>query len=265
LSRFNKTLKELNNAMDKFEVNNASKIIYSFVWNDFCDWYIELIKNRIYTGTDDVKSDVLTRAFINFENLLKIVHPFMPFITEELWQTIKERSNGESICTSLYPAPDESLIDIESEKEMEFVQDIITALRNIRGEMNIPPSKQINAFIKSSHVAIHQVDYIKKLAKVNELVVDKNIKKPKASASAVVKGNEIYIPLEGLIDLEIEKQRLQKEIARVEGALISINKKLSNEKFVENAAPEIVEKERNKKSNYEENLEKLKINLATLD
>src|SRR3989339_431035 len=264
-SRFHQTLQQLNDAMEKFEINNATKIIYSYVWNDFCDWYIELMKNRIYTGSDEVKSAVLTRALSNFENLLKIVHPFMPFITEALWQLIKERKEGESISVSEYPEFNFSKIIPSAEKEMEFVQDVISALRNIRGEMNIPPSKQVNAFIKSSQVADYQVDYIKKLAKVDEIRIDKTLSKPKASASAVVKETEIYVPLEGLIDLDVERSRLQKEITRLEGAMVGIDKKLSNEKFVNNAAPEVVENERAKKKDWETNLIKLKEILSNLN
>ncbi|RPI71728.1 MAG: valine--tRNA ligase, partial [Ignavibacteriales bacterium] len=194
-----------------------------------------------------------------------IVHPFMPFITEELWQIISGRKDRESISTSEYPDYDSSKINPSAEKEMEFVQDVITALRNIRGEMNIPPSKQINAVIKSSQVAEHQVNYIKKLAKVEEIKIDSNVTKPKASASAVVKETEIYIPLEGLIDLDVERNRLQKEISRLEGSLAGINKKLSNEKFVQNAAPEVVEKERIKKTDWENNLNKLNDILKNLN
>jgi valyl-tRNA synthetase len=223
------------------------------------------MKNRLYAGNEEIKSAVLTRALKNFENLLKIVHPFMPFITEELWQIIKARKNGESISITEYPAVDSSKINSSAEKEMEFVQDVITALRNIRGEMNISPSKQVKAFIKSSEVKPHQVEYIKKLAKVEEIIIDKNLTKPKASASSVIKETEIYVPLAGLIDLDVEKNRLQKEIARLESSLVGINKKLSNEKFVNNAAPEVVEKERAKKTDWETNLEKLKDILSNLN
>ncbi|MDR3611573.1 MAG: valine--tRNA ligase [Ignavibacteriaceae bacterium] len=263
-SRFNQTLKELNKAMENFEVNNASKIIYSYVWNDFCDWFIELSKNRFYAKDEEVKSAALIRALSYFENLLKIVHPFMPFITEELFHLIKERKQGESILISDYPSVDESKINIPAEKEMEFVQNIITAIRNIRGEMNIPPSKALNVFIKTSEVKAHQVEYIKKLARVENLTAAPALEKPGASASAVIKDCEIFIPLEGLIDLDVERNRLRKEIERTEGSLVSINKKLSNEKFVQNAAPDIVEKERRKKYEWELNLEKLKTILINL-
>ncbi len=153
----------------------------------------------------------------------------------------------------------------EAENEMSFVQDIITAVRNIRGEMNIPPSKTVNAFFKSDKIADHQIDYIKKLAKVDKITVDKNLSKPKASASAVVKDVEIYIPLEGLIDLNVERNRLQKEISRLEGSLTAIVKKLSNEKFVNNAPKEIVEKEKAKKQDWEQSLNKLKEILTNLN
>jgi len=188
----------------------------------------------------------------------------MSLITEELWQVIQERKKGESIVISDYPVSAEDRIDGRAEEEMEFVKDIITAIRVVRGEMNIPPSKQIKVFIKSSSVAQHQVDYIKKLARVEELTADENIQKPKASASAVLNRCEIYIPLEGLIDLDVERARLQKEIGRLKGSLESIQKKLANEKFVNNAAPEVVEKERNKKSDWEKNLKKLNDILDTL-
>ena len=256
-SRFNQTLKELNKAMDNFEVNNASKLIYSFVWNDFCDWFIEFSKNRFYAKDEEVKAAALTRALFYFENLLKIVHPFMPFITEELWHLIDKRKPGESIFISKYPEVDENKINPSAENEMEFVQNIITAIRNIRGEMNIPPSKVVNVFIKTSEVRPHQVEYIKKLARVENLTADSLLSKPKASASAVIRDCEIFVPLEGLIDLNIERARLRKEIERFENSLTSINKKLSNEKFIQNAAPEVVAKERSKKEEWESNLIKL--------
>ncbi len=263
-SRFNKTLIQLKDAIDRFEINNASKIIYSFVWNDFCDWFIELSKNRLYSDDEEVKSAVLTRSLAMFENLLKIVHPYMPFITEELWQLIEDRNGDESIVISNYPEADPDKIDPKAEEEMEFVQEIITTIRTIRGEMNIPPSKLVKAYIKSSSVAEHQIVYIKKLARVEEVYVDAQMQRPKASVSSVLKKCEIYIPLEGLIDLEAERERLRKEISRVEGSLAGIEKKLANEKFVNNAAPDVVEKERTKKEDREKNLQKLKDILSNL-
>jgi valyl-tRNA synthetase len=264
ISRFQSTLKELNEAFDKFEVNNASKIVYSYVWNDFCDWFVELSKQRMYHGSDEVKSAVLTRAISLYEEMLKLVHPFMPFITEEIWQLLDERKPGESISTSLFPKQDEKLIDKKAEAEILFVQDVVTAIRNIRGEMNLAPSKQINVFLKTDKVTEEQALYMKSLVRIDKLEFDLNMPKPKASASAVVKGCDIFIPLEGLIDLDVERARIEKEITRLSSSLQGVKKKLSNENFVAKAPADVIEKERTKMEDWEKSLEKLREILADL-
>jgi valyl-tRNA synthetase len=264
-SRFNKTVAELNQAMDKFEINNTTKIIYTFVWNDFCDWYIESSKSKFYADNEEIKSAALTRALSLFENLLKIVHPFMPFITEELWHLIEARKDGESISTSAYPMADETKINTSAEKEMEFLQDLINAIRNIRGEMNIPPSKSLKIFLKTDKLSNDTLEYIKKLARAEEVVRNSGIAKQPKSVSAVVRNCEVYIPLEGLIDLEVEKSRLQKEIQRTEGSLIAVTKKLSNENFLKNANPDVVENEKKKKNDWQEKIKKLKEILENLN
>jgi valyl-tRNA synthetase len=265
ISRFNESLMRLDEAYQNFEINNATKIIYSFVWNDFCDWYLEMIKNRLYSDNEEVKASVLARALSIFEGLLKIVHPFMPFITEELWQLIQDRKDGETISTSEYPTLDKLLIKPAAESEMGTVQGVVTAIRNIRGEMNIPPSKKIDVLMKSKEVQSHQVEYIKKLAKIEELTFSESIEKPKICASALVKTSEIYVPLEGVIDIEKERERLDKEIKRLEGSLAGIDKKLSNEKFVSNAPKEVVQKEKAKQKDWSDNLEKLKEILSNIN
>jgi valyl-tRNA synthetase len=148
---------------------------------------------------------------------------------------------------------------------MELVQSVVTAIRNIRGEMNIPPSKHIKTLIKTGILQQYQFEYIYRLAKVNSIEVNREIEKPKKSASAVLKDMEIYVPLEGLIDLEVERQRLQKEITRLESSLAGIEKKLSNEKFVSGAPADVVEKERTKQRDWQENLRKLKEILENLN
>ncbi len=265
MSRFQSTLKELNDSLDKFEVNSASKIVYAYVWNDFCDWYVELSKQRLYQGSDEEKSAVLTRAISLYEEMLKLVHPFMPFITEEIWQLLDERKNGESISVSDFPEFKKNLLDQNAEKEIAFVQDVVTAIRNIRGEMNLPPSKSINVFLKTDKITEEQSRYIKSLVKIGELKVDAQLSKPKASASAVVKGCDIFIPLEGLIDLNVERARIEKEIARLTGSLEGVRKKLSNEGFVAKAPADVIERERTKMSDWEKSLDKLSSILADLN
>lgn len=265
MSRFQKTIKEFTEAIDDYEINNAAKIIYSYVWNDFCDWYVELSKFRLYNATDEVKSALLSRAISLFEEMLKLVHPFMPFITEEIWQLLDERKPGSSISIQEFPKYYGILVDEIAEKNVEFLQNIITAIRNIRGEMNIPPSKNINVILKTDKINEEQISYIKSIVKIDQLTVDPKIEKPKASASSVVKDCDIYIPLEGLIDLNVERNRLEKEIARISGSLEGVKKKLSNEGFVAKAPAEVIERERTKMHDWEKSLEKLKAILADLN
>lgn len=265
ISRFQKTLKEFTEAIDEYEINNAVKIIYSYVWNDFCDWYVELSKFRLYNAPDEVKSALLSRAISLFEEMLKLVHPFMPFITEEIWQLLDERTEGESISTKEFPKYYGILVDEIAERNVEFLQNIITAIRNIRGEMNIPPSKTITVILRTEKINEEQVKYIKSLVKIEQLKVDPKIEKPKASASAVVKDCDIYIPLEGLIDLGVERNRLEKEIARISNSLEGVRKKLSNEGFVAKAPAEVIERERAKMSDWENSLGKLKSILDDLN
>ncbi|HET56148.1 MAG TPA: valine--tRNA ligase, partial [Ignavibacteria bacterium] len=257
-SRFNSTIKSYKAALDKFDINGAHKIIYGFIWNDFCDWYLEMSKNRIYSEDKEIKSAVLTRSINLFAEMMKLLHPMMPYITEEIWQSLDDRKDGESISTSKFPKEDESKIDKPAEEEIEFMQSVVNAIRNIRGEMNIPPSKQIDLYLKADKISDVQKKYIQSLVRVEKLIVDADIDKPKASASSVVKGCDIYIPLEGLIDLDVERQRLQKEINRLEGLLNAVTKKLSNEKFVNNAPDDVVEKEKVKQRDWTESIDKLK-------
>jgi valyl-tRNA synthetase len=226
---------------------------------------VELSKQRLYHGSDEVKSAVLTRAISLYEEMLKLVHPFMPFITEEIWQLLDERKNGESISTSLFPKLDEKLIDKNAEAEILFVQDVVTAIRNIRGEMNLAPSKLINVFLKTDKVTEEQALYMKSLVRIDKLDFDSNMLKPKASASAVVKGCDIFIPLEGLIDLDVERTRIEKEITRLSSSLEGVKKKLSNENFVAKAPADVIEKERTKMEDWEKSLEKLRTIIADLN
>jgi len=263
-SRFQNALQKFETALDNFDVNGATKIIYSYVWNDFCDWYIELSKNRMYSDDKEVKAAMLTRSLMLFADMMKLIHPFMPFISEEIWQLLDERKNGESISTSDFPKQNADLINEDAETEIEFVQAVVTVIRNIRGEMNIPPSKAISVYLKSDSLTGVQQKYIKSIARVEELIVDVNLQKPKASASAVVKGFDLFIPLEGLIDLDVERERTEKEIKRLEGMIMGVNKKLSNERFVNNAPAEVVEKEKTKQADWQNAIDKLKIVLGEL-
>ena len=270
LSRFNSSARDLLTALEQYEINKVSKSIYDFFWHDYCDWYVEMIKSRLY-GDEPVeaKRAVVSRALDVFDAAMRLLHPLMPFVTEELWQNIRKREPSETIMCARLIQQDEKLIDIQVEEEMLFVQNVIESLRNIRGEMCIPPAKEISVVMRltdaRTNLSVERYGgYMKRLARVSSLTVSHGGTRPKLSASAVVQGEEIFVPLEGLIDVEIEKARLQKEIDRIMGILPGIRHKLENQGFVSKAPKEVVEREREKQSKFETNLEKLQLNLKQL-
>ena len=263
-SRLHSTLKEFQKNIDDFEVNNAIKLVYSFVWNDFCDWYVEFIKSKFFSDDEKLKSAALSRALIVFESLLKLVHPFMPFITEELWHLMEERKDGESISTAVFTKVNEIKIDKNIESEIEFLQAVIMAVRNIKGEMNIPPSRFLNLHLKTSKLSPVYIENLKKMCRAESVFIAEEMEKPPMSASAAIKDCEIFIPLEGVIDLDAERTRLNKEIARMEQSILGVRKKLSNESFANNAPKDVVERERQKEADWALLLEQLKSTVESL-
>ncbi|MBM4176062.1 MAG: valine--tRNA ligase [Ignavibacteria bacterium] len=271
LSRLNSTIQTLNDSLSQFKINDASKQIYNFIWSDYCDWYIEFIKNRINSETnDEIKSAILTRAISVYENILKLLHPIMPYITEEIWQALADRKEGESIMASAFPIADQSLIKPFVEGEMGFLQNIIISVRNIRGEMDVPPSKSCDVVIRTENKKFEEIVknyslYLQKLARVENISVGKDVTRPKHSSSAVMKGVEVFVPLEGLIDIEVERERLKKESERLQKLLDGVSKKLSNESFTSKAPKEVIEKEKEKQHNFSTSLEKVKHSLEMLE
>jgi valyl-tRNA synthetase len=267
MSRLTDTSRKLTAAIENFKLNDAILILHGFFWREFCDWYLEFIKSRLYGDDPAAKKFALSVALNVFGATLKMLHPFIPFITEEIWDYLKQP--GES---NLIVAPwvqDANLADPASEKALNLVQDVIGAIRNVRGEMNVPPARKADIFVKGTstdRLSLIQQNqsYIKSLAQVQTIKTGAEISKPPYSASAVVQELEIYIPLEGLIDIEAEKARLDKEIARLEKQVIAQTGKISNENFVKNAPADVVEKEKQKKIDWEANLQKLKTNRASL-
>ncbi len=270
LSRFHSALMDVENAMESYEINKVTKVIYDYFWHDYCDWYVEMIKSRLYGDEPaEVKQAVVARALDLFDAALRMLHPIMPFITEELWQSIRLRNPKESIMRAAMPEPDTRFINRQVEEEMGFVQNVIESVRAIRGEMSIAPSKEISVVMKlrdgRDAESIRKYDgYLRRLAKVASLSFITDQSRPKLSATAVVQGEEVFVPLEGLIDIEVEKARLRKEIERISGLLKSVQNKLSNSNFVAKAPKEVVEKEQEKLNTFSETLEKLKRHYAAL-
>ncbi|MCI0706304.1 MAG: valine--tRNA ligase [Ignavibacteriae bacterium] len=269
LSRLNHAIRDYNDSLNNFRINESTKVLYDFIWHDFCDWYVELVKTRFYGDEPaEVKRAVVQRALWVFDRALRLLHPHMPFLSEELWQHLADR-NSASLMRAEFPVADEKLIDEKTESDMAFVQSVINAVRNIRGENNVPPSKEIRLQVlaaKNDRGSVIQTygAYLKKLGRVQEIESITASTKPKLASSAVVDGIELFVPLEGLIDVGAERQRLEKEIARLQGLVESIEKKLSNPQFVERAPKDVVQKEREKQSSFKTNLEKLQQNLKQL-
>ncbi|MEW6061002.1 MAG: class I tRNA ligase family protein, partial [Bacteroidota bacterium] len=270
ISRFTTTVRDVTDAIDNFRVNDAVKLLYDFLWKDFCDWYVEFVKLRVQETSDvHLKAQILNRALTIYEETLKLLHPFMPFVTEEIYQHLGNRNFNETIMRASLPVCDESQIDLEAEQHMEFLQDVISAVRQIRSEMNIPPSKEID-FVANCHeneklsLLKEHRSSLQKFLRLANITLGTALMKPAYSASAVVHGQEIYIPLKGLIDIDVERERLQKEIDRLSTQLKSVTAKLSNQNFVSKAPPEVIDKEKSKQQNFELTLKKLKNNLEQL-
>jgi len=266
MSRIKQTLTDVEQDFDNYRLNEALKKIYSLVWDDFCDWYIEVSKAD--TPGEPMPAENLERALGLFELLMKMLHPFMPFLTEEIWQRIQLRSPEEALTISAWPEldsdADEDAIDLFS-----LIQEQVSAIRNIQSEMGLSPKADLSLHIKTT--SQDQADKLQdqswifsKFLSVDSLEFNPYLTKPKASASALVKGTEIFVPLEGLIDLDKERERIQNEIKKTEGFLKSVEGKLSNQKFVENAPDDVVEKERQKKADAKSDIEKLKQTLENL-
>jgi valyl-tRNA synthetase len=261
MARLHQTIKAVGEDFDKFRINEALRKVYSLIWDDFCDWYIELIKAD--EPGANIPKERLERALAIFERLLKLLHPFMPFLTEEIWQTMRERSIEEAMITAPWPEYQAKFDNDADVDHFKVIQKLISAIRNIRAEMNISPNEELNLHFKAANETMaktlnHNEWMFRRLGSVADFDAATEMDKPSASASAVVEGNEVYVPLEGVIDFDKEKKRIEKEINRLEGFLKSVNGKLNNKGFVNNAPDDVVERERQKKEDTETNLEKLR-------
>lgn len=266
LSRLAFTAAEVNKNLSKYRFNDAANNIYQFVWHEFCDWYIEFTKPVIYHGSSEEKATVISCLFFVLEKIIQLLHPFMPFVTEELWNNVFEQS--ESIMVSQYPEDLPRYID--AEEKMHYVINAITGIRSIRGELNIPPSLEINAAIKTASREVEDIlkgnlIAITKLTRCKDIHIGMDIKKHKGSAVSVMDKMEIYIPIEGLLDIKSEIDRLHKEKSKIDDSMATLNEKLQNDDFLKNAPKAVVEKEKakyddlvRKKAKIEENIKLLK-------
>ena len=253
VSRLSFAADEIDRSLEDYRFNDAANSIYHFVWHELCDWYIEMVKPVLYDESAD-RLPVKQCLLYLLESTLRLLHPFMPYVTEEIWQTMPHR--GESIVTAKYPRnlPREA----DAEEHMSLIIEAVTGIRTIRGELNLSPTLELKAYIKTLSEDCRQVlagnlSYLKKLAKADIIEIGADVKKVKGSSVAVRKHVEVYVPLEGLLNLDLEIERLKKEEAKGEESIIFLKNKLHNEDFLKRAPKEVISREQDK---YEECLRK---------
>ena len=249
LSRLNRAIQETRDQLEALDLSGAASTLYQFLWRELCDWYIELAKSSLYGDDEGRKQATRGVLVVTLDRVLRLLHPFMPFITEEIWQKLPLHHPAPSIMVAAYPAPEPWLEDPAAEAEMAPVVAAIEGLRTIRGEADVPPQVKISAQIQSASGGVRQTlqkwtSYVLPLAGLSELRVDPPGPKPRQSAAHVTPSMEIYVPLAGVIDLDAERARLLKEIAKADADLGGLEKRLANPGFVSRAPPEVVQKDR---------------------
>ncbi|TLM68870.1 MAG: valine--tRNA ligase [Deltaproteobacteria bacterium] len=269
LTRLSETIEQTTRALGDYRFNEAAGTLYAFTWNSFCDWYIELSKEALHGGDAQAKRRVQGVLFTVLEQLLRLLHPLMPFITEEIWQALPGTRPTASLMLAAWPETAAVPADAAASARMELVMEVIRAIRNIRGEMDVPPGKQISALLlcgSPESVAILEAAQgaVRALARVSDLQIGQNLARPAQAATQVAGDVEICLPLAGLVDIAEEEQRLGKEIAKVRTDVEFFRKKLANEKFVANAPAEVLAKDRGKLAEAEEKLVILERSLAKL-
>ncbi len=270
LSRLNYAVKENERNLDNFRIHDSLDAVYHFFWHEYCDWYLEMIKSRLYDDAAAKENKDAARAVSVYvlKQTLELLHPYIPFITEEIWQQLPYRT-GESIVVSEYPQVNKGRMDEKLDDAFHRIMDMITAIRNVRAEMNIPPAKKAIVFYRTADTELKKMieknsHAVKFLAKLQELKFFAEQGKPQDSMAEVSGNVEIFIELKGLIDINKEKERLTDEIAKAENIITRLQAKLNNENFVNRAPEAVVNKEKEKLKGMTEKLEKLKINLENL-
>ncbi|OQQ81136.1 valine--tRNA ligase [Ligilactobacillus salivarius] len=257
LSRLNDTVRDVTRLFDSFEFGEAGRTLYNFIWNDFCDWYIEMAKENL-TGEDE-KLKKNTQRILRYvlDQILRLMHPIMPFVTEKIWLSMPH--DGASLVVAEYPVEHAEFDNQVAEKDMDNLIELIKAVRNSRSEVNAPMSSAIDILIKTKDddtrkVFENNVDYINRFCHPKRLEIAADIEAPKLAMTSVITGAEVYLPLADLIDLNEEISRLQKEAKKLESEVTRGEKKLGNEKFVANAPEAVVAKEKEKLANYKQQL-----------
>jgi valyl-tRNA synthetase len=271
LSRLAAAIETVDEQLEGFRFNAAAKSLYDFIWAEYCDWYLELVKQRFFQGNPEEQEAARAVSLHVLQDIVRILHPVAPFVTEELWQQIRPllKDAPAHITIAPWPQPDQTRRDPELDDTMQHVFDVITAIRGVRSQMNIPPGREIACLVRvdTDRLMTHlrdMADNIKILGRISALTIDTHVKKPTPSATAVIRDAEIIIPLEGVIDLDSERKRLEKDMRHHTEQLERINKKLTNADFLANAPADVIEKEKAKRDNFETIVKRLQASLEQL-
>lgn len=267
LTRLNETIDTVTQLSDKYEFGEVGRVLYNFIWDEFCDWYIEMSKIPM-NGDDEVQKNV-TRSVLSYalDRIMRLLHPFMPFVTEHIWQNLPHE--GESIVTSAWPTVDASLVFEESKDVMEQLVEIIKAVRQSRLEVNTPLSKEIPIKIQAKNETIQQLlktnqHYLERFCNPSTLEIETQIDIPDKAMTTVVAAGEVILPIEGLIDMDKELGRLEKDLQKWQKELDRVNKKLSNENFVNKAPEHVINEEKEKQVKYQEKYDGVKARIEQL-
>jgi valyl-tRNA synthetase len=284
LSRYANAIKDTTRNLKTYRFNEAANTVYHFVWNEYCDWYLEMAKPRwpdddwegfrelaalaendqaALARLERVRADRRTARWVAWkvlDGILRLLHPFMPYVTEEIWQALPH--DGELLATASWPRARKAWFDAETEREVGFLQELVVAVRNLRAENGLPPGRKVPVVLRGSAAQLdmieHLGDQLKPLARIERLTLARDGARPTVAASAIVRGAEVFLPLEGLVDLNEERARLAREADKLLRDLENSRKKLRNQDFLAKARPDIVEREKQHLAMLEENLDKLR-------
>jgi valyl-tRNA synthetase len=267
LSRLQQVISETTRLLERYDLGAAAALLYDFIWNEYCDWYIELSKSRL--NHDELHERKIAQAILArvLRQMLELLHPFMPFLTEEIWQTLPHR--GDSIVIADWPVAADSLRFVTAEQTMRLVIEVVKAIRNIRAEANVQPQKKVIVLCQAAPEKLALLEsskeYITSLAGLENLqFLAPAAAQPEKTVSAVAGGIAIFIPLEGLIDVAREVERLTKELTQLETEIGKTEDRLASPAFVSKAPSQVVEKEKAKVVNFKEKAAKIRERLAQL-
>ncbi len=264
LSRLQKAIGRETELLESYSLGEAVRVAYNFVWREFCDWYLEIAKVTLY-DSDDIRRVNTVKTVLRevLKSILKMLHPVVPFITEEIWHHLED--TGASIVSDSWPVVDENLVSDDVEKSFASFQEMVRMVRNIRAEMSVPPNRDVSVYIKTDEDISAYIPYLKRLARIGNLYWGEDVSRPPHSAAGVTADAEVFVELRGVVDFEKESARIRKNIQKMEKELATIEKRLNNKGFLENASPEVIEEHWSRLRDLGEKLNRLRDNLNAIN